>query len=83
MAGLVPAIHATRPRLTLKTGAQSIGVDARHKAGQDGSEAFSRRGRPLQSTEPPRPLPTASARQHDMGRQIRWDRLRHPIAKAW
>jgi hypothetical protein len=24
-----------------------------------------------------------SARQHDVGRQLRWDRLRHPKAKAW
>ena len=24
-----------------------------------------------------------SARQHEVGRQLHWDRLRHPIAKAW
>ena len=24
-----------------------------------------------------------SARQHEVGRQLRWDRLHHPIAKAW
>ena len=24
-----------------------------------------------------------SARQHEVGRQLRWDHLRHPIAKAW
>src|SRR5690349_9094969 len=27
--------------------------------------------------------PQWSARQHEVGRQFRWDRLRHPVAKAW
>ena len=27
--------------------------------------------------------PQRSARQHDVGRLLRWDLLRHPKAKAW
>jgi hypothetical protein len=32
---------------------------------------------------PTEPRNLSSARKHNVGRQLHWDRLRHPIAKAW